>query len=326
MKLNSIVNWGLSTLSASVKAERNLGLPVHLTVEPTNICNLRCPVCETGAGILGRPKGYMSLDNFKKILDRAGEQVNTLLFYYMGEPFLNKDAYAMIRYATDRGVYVSACTNGEILDMDGLMESRLSEISFQIGGMTQETHEKYRVGGNLSRTIDNLAKLIELKTHNPLLTSRPNTKIQVGFIVMKHNEYEVEEAKRELKRMGADEVVIISPCVRTIEQGKKFMPTEDKYWIYDREAFGKGALVPKKVPHNRCWWIYYSTVVLWDGSVVPCCRDTFGHHIMGNLLEQDMNEIWNGEKYRSFRHAISVQQRKLPLCRLCSGYGIARLY
>ena len=321
MRLNSIVNWGLSTLSASVKAESDLGLPVHLTVEPTNICNLRCPVCETGAGILNRPKGHMSLDTFKKVLDEVGEQVNTLLFYYMGEPFLNREAYDMIRYATDRGIYVSACTNGETLDMDGLVESSLSEISFQIGGMTQETHEIYRVGGNLSKTMDNLAKAIEMKAKGLI-----DTKIQVGFIVMNHNEHEVEQAKRELKEMGADEVLAISPCVRTIEQGDEFMPTEDKYWIYDREAFDKGTLVPKKVPHNRCWWIYYSTVVLWDGKVVPCCRDTCGDHIMGNLLEQDMNEIWNGEKYRSFRYAISVQQRKLPLCRLCSGYGIARLY
>ena len=321
MNPKQLLHWGLSTLSASVKAESDLGLPVHLTVEPTNICNLRCPVCETGAGILGRPKGYMSLDTFKKILDKAGEQVNTLLFYYMGEPFLNRDAYTMIRYATRRGIYVSACTNGETLDMDGLVESQLSEISFQIGGLTQETHEKYRVRGNLDKTLSNLAELAELKAKG--LT---NTKIQVGFIVMKHNEHEIGRVVSEMKKLGADEVVIISPCVRIIEQGKAFLPTDDKYWYYDRRYFDKGTLVPRKVPHNRCWWIYYSTVVLWTGEVVPCCRDACGRHIMGNLLEQSMEEIWNGEKYQAFRRTVSKLQIRLDLCRLCSGYGIPRLY
>ena len=321
MRLNSIVNWGLSSLSAVVKAERNLGLPVHLTIEPTNICNLRCPVCETGAGVLNRPKGYMSLDAFKKILSRVGEQVNTLLFYYMGEPFLNRDSYAMIKYATRKGIYVSACTNGEVLDMDGLAESRLSEISFQIGGITQKTHETYRVGGDLGKTMNNLSEVIVAKSRGQI-----STKIQVGFIVMRHNEHEVERAKRKLEAMGVDETVIISPCVRTLEQGEQFLPTDDKYWCYDRKAFAGGDLIPRRRPNNRCWWIYYSTVVLWDGSIVPCCRDTCGHHTMGNLLEQNMKEIWNGDRYRSFRYAISVQQRKLPLCRLCSGYGIARLY
>jgi len=321
LNFKQLTQRGLSSLSAIAKAEKCLGLPVHLTVEPTNICNLQCPVCETGAGVLGRPKGYMSLDSFKKILDSVGEQIIALMLYHMGEPFLNKDTYAMIRYAVDKGIYVSACTNGEILDMDGLVDSRLSEISFQIGGITQKTHEVYRVGGDLGKTMNNLSEVIVAKSRGQI-----STKIQVGFIVMKHNEHEVERAKRKLETMGVDETVIISPCVRTIEQGKELLPTEDKYWYYDREAFAGGDLIPRKRPNNRCWWIYYSTVVLWTGEVVPCCRDACGHHIMGNLLEQNMKEIWNGDRYRSFRYAISVQQRKLPLCRLCSGYGIARLY
>ena len=322
MKLNSIVNWGLSSLSAVVKAERSLGLPVHLTIEPTNICSLHCPVCETGAGILGRPKGHMSLDAFKKILDEVGGQVNTMLFYGMGEPLLNRDAYDMIRYATNRGIYVSVCTNGEVLDTAGLVRSRLSELSFQISGLTQETHEQYRVGGHIGKVMDNLAKAVELKAKRLI-----DTKIQVGFIVMKHNEHEVARVEKEMKgKMGADEVVIISPCVRTMEQGKKFMPTDSKYWYYNREAFARGTLVPRKIPHNRCWWIYYSTVVWWDGDVVPCCRDTQGKHVTGNVLDRPFTDIWNGGEYRNFRWQIATKQSEMDLCRLCSGYGIPRLY
>lgn len=320
MNTRQIMHWGLSSLSAGVSAERNMGLPVHLTVEPTNVCNLRCPVCETGAGILNRPRGHMSLDTFKRVLDSAGEQVNTLLLYYMGEPFLNRDAYAMIQYATQKGIYVATCTNGEVIDMDGLVESGLSEISFQISGLTQETHEQYRVGGNLSETLSNLFEVAELKARGQL-----STKITVGFIVMKHNEHEIRQVNK-LKELGADEVMLITPCVRTVEQGKTFLPADDKYWYYNRDAFTEGVLVPRKVPHNRCWWIYYSTVVLWDGSVVPCCRDAQGEHIMGNLLEQSLSEIWNNERYRRFRRVIRERQSQLPLCRLCSGYGIARLY
>ena len=324
MNNTQIVQWGLSSLSAAVKTENNMGLPVHLTVEPTNVCNLRCPVCETGAGILGRPKGHMSLDTFKRVLDSVGEQVNTLLFYYMGEPFLNKDAYAMIQHASLRRIYVSACTNGEILDADRLADSGLSEISFQISGLTQETHERYRVGGNLSKTLSNLSKVAELKARDRL-----DMKIQVGFIVMKHNEHEIGQGNLllgRLKEMGADEVLLITPCVRTMDQGNTFLPMDDKYWYYDRAAFAKGTLVPKKVPHNRCWWIYYSTVVLWDGSVVPCCRDARGEYIMGNLREQHFDEVWNGELYQAFRYKVNTHQSQLSLCRLCSGYGVARLY
>jgi len=320
MQLKTVYNFGLSTLSAAVKSQNNLGLPVHLTIEPTTSCNLRCPVCETGARILERPKGTMSLENFKKVLDTVGPQVNTLFFYYMGEPFLNKDAPQMISEAVDRGIYVSVCTNGESVDETELIASRVSEVSFQIGGLTQETHSFYRRGGDLALTLDKLCKVIEERRKR-----NSKSKITVGFIVMKHNEHEIPDVDK-LKMLGIDEVQLIMPCVRTVEQGKQFLPASDKFWYYDRQAFRHHLLIPKVIPHNRCWWIYYSTVITWDGNVLPCCRDAQGHHIMGNVFEQSFNEIWNGEKYRKFRRQISEIQSGMKLCRLCSGYGVPRLY
>ena len=93
-----LLNFFLSTFSLITRSTYVFGKPVHITIEPTTACNLRCPVCETGSGILKRPKGEMSLENFKKIIDKIAPHTNTILFYYMGEPFLNGDAYEMIRY------------------------------------------------------------------------------------------------------------------------------------------------------------------------------------------------------------------------------------
>ena len=40
---------------------------MNITVEPTNFCNLFCPICETGAGILGREADHMTFEQFKTI-------------------------------------------------------------------------------------------------------------------------------------------------------------------------------------------------------------------------------------------------------------------
>ena len=311
-------NFILSSCSALVKSDRNLGMPVHLTIEPTNVCNLRCLVCETGSGILRRPKGSMLLDDFKTVIDKM-KCTNTLFFYFMGEPFLNKDAYEMIRYAEDKNIFVSACTNGQNVDAKSLIKSGIGEINFQIGGVTQEMHEKYRVRGNLKRTMDNLVDTLE---RNEI--SGNKIKVVVGFIVMKHNAHEVDYFIELAKKLGF-EAQLINPCVRTLEQGKELLPRDLKYWIYDHEAFNRGILRPKTVPRNHCEWIYYSTVVLWNGDVVPCCRDAQGEYVMGNVLKQDFEEIWNGEKYRNFRKSIRENQSDMKLCRLCSGYGMPML-
>ena len=320
MKFDQLFDWGLSTISAAIKGRDCLGSPVSLTIEPTNVCNLHCPICETGAGILRRPQGFMTFEVFKKVLESAGTQVNSILLYYMGEPFLNRDIYRMIEYAVSKGIFVSVCTNGETVDAKQLVDSGISEVSFQISGMTDETHQQYRMGGDLSKTLYNLGDTIEARNYK-----HSKTKIRVGFIVMKHNEHEISQVIR-LKEIGVDKVDIISPCVRNIEQGKLFLPESDKYWIYDRVAFDKGILKPKVVPINRCWWIYYSTVITWDGYVLPCCRDAQAKYNMGNILKTDFIRIWNGAREEYFRGMVATGQGRLDLCQLCSGYGIARLY
>jgi radical SAM protein with 4Fe4S-binding SPASM domain len=154
--------------------------------------------------------------------------------------------------------------------------------------------------------------------------AKSDTIIKVGFIVMRHNELEIPRFEEWARSLGVIPE-IINPCVRNIEQAYEFMPNYHGFWFYDFDAYCQGKLIPKKVPHNRCWWIYYSTVICWNGDVVPCCRDAQGDYIMGNVLTQDFKEIWNSEKYKKFRHEIANRQSEVGLCRLCSGYGVPRL-
>src|SRR5205085_1639884 len=81
-----------STLSFMAGSEVIRGRPMNITIEPTNYCNLRCPICETGAGKLNRKSEHMSLAAFRTIIDKIAPTTNTLMFYFMGEPFLNKDS------------------------------------------------------------------------------------------------------------------------------------------------------------------------------------------------------------------------------------------
>jgi len=310
----------LDIFSFKVRSSYILGKPVHLTIEPVNLCNLQCPVCETGAGILNRPKGRMNLDNFKKIIDQVYSFVNTILFYYMGEPFLNKDSYEMIKYAKSKNIFVTTCTNGDVIDPEKLVESGIDEVSFQTAGITQETHSKYRVGSNLQKILDNVRKTVaEKKRRNVSLP-----KIILGFIIMKHNEHEVAKFYQLAKDLEVDEAQILPPCVRNIEQARGMLPSDEKYWLYDRAAFEKGVLRPKAVSNNKsCPWIWYSTLLTWDGNVLPCCRDAQGEYVMGNIFQENLVKIWNNKIYREFRKKFL--DGKTMLCSLCQGYGIIEL-
>ena len=93
-----------STISLIKKDTKIWGRPVNITIEPANVCNLKCPICETGDGTLNRRKKFLSLDDFKIIIDKIYKHTNTILYYFMGETFLNKTWVDQVQYAKSKGI------------------------------------------------------------------------------------------------------------------------------------------------------------------------------------------------------------------------------
>jgi hypothetical protein len=86
----------------------------------------------------------------------------------------------------------------------------------------------------------------------------------------------VEPFKQFVKDVGADDSNIIDACMRTMEQGEKYLTKDTPNWYYDVESFRRGLLQRKVLPENDCPWINYSMAIYVNGDVVPCSRDTRG--------------------------------------------------
>lgn len=142
-----ITNWLLTESSVAFKPTRPWGFPTILQVEPTTRCNLRCRICPVANG-LGRSVGDMDLPRFRQLIDELGEYLLLIMFWDWGEPFLNPDAYAMIRYARDAGVRVVCSTNGHVFaDREHarqVVDSGLDVLVFSVDGITQETFVSVR--------------------------------------------------------------------------------------------------------------------------------------------------------------------------------------
>lgn len=73
---------------------------------------------------------------------------------------------------------------------------------------------------------------------------------------------------------------------------------------------------PLKIP---CFIPRCVLVITVKGNVVACYEDYFQSHIMGNVLEQDIFEIWNSEKYVNFRNELKLGNRhKFEVCKTCN--------
>lgn len=306
---------------AQLRRPGPLMAPVHVSIEPTNACNARCPVCETGKGDMARRTGFLDETLFRAFIDEAAPTTAVLLYYFMGEPFMHRASYDMIRYARDKGIYVETCTNGDFVDPEGVIYSDINRISFQLGGMDQATHERYRVRTRLDKAIANLERLVALRRKHP----NSSVEIEVGFIVMRHNEHQVKDFLDWAQRIGVDRASVIDPCVRNMMEAHAYLPKDRRYWFYDEEAFARGILRPKKLPDNECVWIWNSIQLNWDGTAVPCCRDPNGRFPLGNVFDQGLKRVFNGEAATAFRARLLRDQGGIPICKLCSGYGLPQL-
>lgn len=311
-----------NSIKHKTKIASGLSFPAHVTIEPTTRCNLRCPICETGNGSLDRRLDFMDYDLYVRLVDECAENnVNTILLYFMGESFLHPRIYEMIDYAAAKGIFVDICTNGDIINPEKVVACNLGQLSIQIGGMTQATHEQYRRKSNLERILKNVYRIQEL-----LRVQKSTAIFEMGFIVMKHNEHEVHAFIDLVNSLENFKGNIIDPCVRTIEEGFEYLPENKKYWFYDVEDFKKGILRPAITKtNNSCSWIWNSMVVMVNGDVVPCCRDPKGENILGNVVDRTMKEVWNSSESVEFRESILRKQSDVGICNLCAGYGYPQL-
>ncbi|ABA88140.1 glycosyltransferase [Syntrophotalea carbinolica DSM 2380] len=95
---------------------RALAYPFMLQIEPTNACNLGCPLCPVGRNELGRSTEHMSLATFQGIVDDMADHLQFLLLWDWGEPFMHPQLPEMVAYAAARDIRTMTSTNAHFLE------------------------------------------------------------------------------------------------------------------------------------------------------------------------------------------------------------------
>jgi MoaA/NifB/PqqE/SkfB family radical SAM enzyme len=130
------------------------------------MCNLHCPICPTGLGIIGRKQGRIDADTFYAIIDSISRYAYILEIGNWGESFLHPDIFDMITYAHNHHLAVKVISNLNYFDREmaeSAVDSGLDYVMISIDGITQEVYERYHIGGNLSKVFDNIKLLVEAR-------------------------------------------------------------------------------------------------------------------------------------------------------------------
>jgi len=297
--------------------------PHSAIIETGNTCNFQCATCPTPHKLIyaRRAPMMMGLVEFKKIIDHIKNFVHIVYVYNSNEPLLNPDIVEMIKYASQANLHTMISTNASLLTQEksrALLSSGLGEIRFALDGLTKQSFEAFRRGGNFEQVIGNIRRFCqikqELKKHRPIVT--------LQFILNRYNQEQIPDIKKFAKEIKADKLYIkpfiLSPYAYNEEERKvlarKFFPTKD---IDDEEIVYKKEnenLVPKRQP-QRCPAVKRVFTVLANGEMVMCCFDLFGDYSYGNLIAKDFKSLWFSDKGKKMRRL--AYKRFFPLCQKC---------
>ncbi len=301
-------------LSKLIKKPIVWGMPISYSIEPTNHCNLKCPECPSGLGSLTRPLGLLKFDEFRKMIDEIYKTGFYVQLFFQGEPFINKQLSQMINYARSKNVYISISTNGHFINdknVDDVLKNAPDKLIYSIDGLDEESYQNYRVGGTFKQADEGLRSLINRR--NELGMKKPFVELQ--FIVMKQNEHQMDDVLKYGNDAGVNKVVFKTMQISSYENALKFLPSNNKYRRY---KVGNGHFEIKGGIKNHCFALWRTSVITWDGKVVPCCFDKDAEFTLGTLNGTGFSEIWKSEDYMKFRSNVLHDRNSISMCTNCT--------
>ncbi|GAB4129813.1 MAG: hypothetical protein OHK0045_22170 [Raineya sp.] len=294
----------------------------HLRLELSSKCQLKCPLCLTGTHYHRRYSavgwGHLSLDKLLKFLEQ-NPQIESLELSNYGELFLHPHIKEILAIAHQKNIALTAL-NGTNLNhlpddvAEALVLYGFKKMKVSIDGASQESYQKYRVGGNFGRVIENIKKINFYKEKHK--STYPKLKWQ--FIVFGHNEKELPIAKKMAKELN------MTFKAKLNYSPKKF-PIQDAKFVASETELGVAYITDfeekeRKMYSPACLQLWTAPQINWDGKLLGCCVNHFGD--FGNVFEEGLDKLLRSEKYIYAKKMLlgQVPNRKDIPCSQCSRY------
>jgi MoaA/NifB/PqqE/SkfB family radical SAM enzyme len=317
-----LMNIMLAELELRQQKTRLRCLPYYYIIDVCNVCNLRCPLCPTGNTTISRKQGMLSVEQYKELFDKIKDYALVVSLYNHGEPLLNPDVFSIIEHTHRNRVGTNISSNfnwPHRIDINDFVRSGLDYVTVSLDGVSQEAYQQYRVRGDVSEVFDNMKRLLSAK--KALKSKKPFVEWQ--YVVFKHNEHEMDEARRLASEIGVDLLRFVSPGVppedmHDTQLQEKWMPGNPLYW----ERHPKLVEARGYVFDQTCFYLYRSMFIYPGGGVTPCCFAHDDRQDFGNLYNSSVSEIWNNKTYRSARMLFSrtapTEDRVKTICDKCT--------
>jgi radical SAM protein with 4Fe4S-binding SPASM domain len=335
----------------AAEAEVWLSRPAWLEFAPNNVCNLRCIMCGQADG---EPLLVMKKEDAVKFLDDVLPSTSLWTPSALSEPMLANMAL-VIEKCREHEVWLNFYSNATLLDgkrFRGIAD-RIQKLHISFDSHEKAVFESLRVRADFDTVVANIKEVLPIATEMGVpvgfvavlmadnlahlaefvdfladigaAKARSDIRVQPMLYNSKgcagrnvtdrfteaEIAHELDRACERARARGINlyvdfdlplrrEVTVVPPHVRGIMPDMLTHMTET---------------IRERYPHF-CRMASYYLKVTPDGKVFPCCRAP--HELeMGNVHEEPIEKIWNGERYRTFRKRMFTGDYP-NACRSCS--------
>ncbi|OQY42165.1 MAG: radical SAM protein [Fusobacteriia bacterium 4572_74] len=277
-------------------------------IEITNRCNLKCSFCPQGV----RTPKFMTIDEFRYILDEIKPYSDYIYLHVKGEPLLHPKIVDFLDIAEEKKIKVNITTNGTLIDKVG--EKIVDKKAFR-----QVNFSLHSFDGDIDKIDedDYLKKILDFTKKSLFLE---NTYISLRL-------WNFHEGNKNKNQMEGNRKII--------EKIEKYFDLD--YKIEDKLIPGHGLKIKNRLYLNTdlefkwpelydeyenedgfCYGLRTQIGVLVDGTVIPCCLDGEGVINLGNILEIPFKEIIEGKRATAIYDGFSNKKAVEELCKKCT--------
>lgn len=305
-------NWVKVREAEALKPDVVAGRPYHVVLDPSSVCNLRCPLCVQATDPQGRPRGLVDVEEFRKVLLGMSQHVIRLDLFNWGEPFLHPAFPNLCTIAAGASVYVRTSTHmshQRSIPWAAVVASGVKYIVASIDGATQQTYEKYRVGGHLDVALANLRALVNAKRG----AGQDLPLVEWQYLVNRFNDHEIVAAEALARDIGVDvfryggargtmSLKTLVPSATLYQSSKRYLvDAEHPLSEYDDQGEKRRA-----TERAECRWLWGKIALHADGGVTPCWNGWFAQDDIANWHQDAVAAIWNGPEYRRRRRDVKL--------------------
>ncbi len=255
-------------------------------VEITNACNLNCNFCIKNK----RKIRYLTKNEFINLLDKIKDYTDFLYFHVLGEPLLHPNINEFIDIASTN-FKINITTNGYLIS-----KIKNNKNIRQINISLHSFNDKYNI--KLKDYLDNIFNAIDILK---------NSSTYISLRLWVKNKYNNDIIDYINDRYNINIDYSVENC--SIGNNIFINNFHEFIWPDLNNSYYNET--------GTCYALIDHIGILVDGTIIPCCLDSMGVINLGNIYQNDLNDILMSDRVKNMIHGFKDNKKYEDLCCHC---------